>query len=167
MICNFPDPIIANIKSYFEIWERFGISKHFVSTIQDQLEWPRDINGLSNSSISYYSNVRLPKNCNIYPVFDLHLHYQCVKNCFTFNFVVKEATAIISIYHKCINIQPILDVVWSTHPFPKAINVFKNYIHLTFIKKNYVGYHNESDTIGEAQLLNHWLELVKKITVIK
>jgi hypothetical protein len=168
MIRELPEPIIVCIKSYLEIWERFGISRNFVSKIQDQLEWPRDINGYSNSSISYYSNPRLPKNNDLYPVIDLHLgHYKLVKYSYTFSFIFKEKSAIMSIHYKCSKIEPILDEIWSTKPFPKTINVFNKYIHLTYTMKNCVGYNNESDTIGEAQLLNHWLEIVKKITATK
>jgi hypothetical protein len=167
MIRHLPEPLIVNIKSYLEIWEKFGISSYFVSKIQDQLEWPRDINGYANSSISYYSSVRLPKNRDFYPIIDLYLHYQYVKNSFIFNFVFKESTAMMSIHYKCSNIQPIMDEIWLAEPFPKTINVFNNYIHLHYKLKNCVGYNVESDSIGEAQLLNHWIEIVKKITATK
>jgi hypothetical protein len=167
MICHLPEPIIVSIKSYLEIWEKFAISKNFVSKIQDHLEWPRDINRYANSSISYYSSVRLPHNLKINQVIDLYLHYQYVKNSYIFNFVFKESTAIMTIHYKCPNIQSIMDVIWLTKPFPITINVFNNFIHLHYTLKNCIGYNLELDSIGKAQLLNHWIEIVKKITATK
>jgi len=167
MIRHLPEPIIVRIKSYLEIWEKFGISRYFISKIHDQLEWPRDINGYANSAISYYSSIRLPKNRDFYPVIDLYLHYQFVKGSYIFNFVFKENTAIMSIHHKCSNIQHIFDEIWLTKPFPKTINVFNDYIHLHYLLINYKGYNIESNPIGQTQLLNHWLDIVKKITATK
>ena len=168
MIRKLPEPIKVCIKSYLEIWERFGISRKFVAKLQDQLEWPRDIRGYSNSSISYYSNPRLPKNNDFYPVIDLHLgHYKLVKQPYFFSFFFNEKSAIMTIHHKCSYIQHILDAIWLAKPFPQTINIFNNYVHLNYTIKYCVGYNNESDTIGEAQLLNHWLKIVKKITATK
>ena len=168
MIRLLPIQIINNIKTYLEIWDKFKISQRFISTLQQQLEWPRDANGYANSAISYYSNVRLPKNRNYYPVIDLYLgHYKLVKYPYNFSIILKENTVIIGINYKCTNIQHILNAIWSQEPLPRTLNVFKNYIDINYKLINYCGYHIESNGIGEAQLLNHWLELVKKITATK
>jgi hypothetical protein len=88
---NLPLPIVEYIKSYLDIWENFGISKKFISTLLDQLEWPRDFNFYANSSITYYSNIRLSMNCDFIPVHDSYFgNYNLVKHPYKFNFRFKE-----------------------------------------------------------------------------
>jgi hypothetical protein len=160
MIRQFPKHIIENIKSYLEIWEKLGISKQFISKIQDQLEWPRDINGYANSSISYYSNIRLQT-----PIIDLYLgNFKLVKAPYTFNFKFKEKSATMGIYYNNPNIQHILNAIWFEKPFPNKINVFKTFINVNYIFTPNIGYQVEASTVGEAQLLNHFMAIVKRIT---
>ena len=162
MIRQFPKHIIENIKSYLEIWEKLGISKKFISKIQDQLEWPRDMNGYANSSTSYYSNIRLPKNIH---VIDLYLgNYKLVKHPYTFNFIFKEKSAFMGINFNCPNIQHILNAIWFAKPFPDKINIFGNYLTINYFFTPSIGYQVETSMIGEAQLYNHFITIVKKIT---
>ena len=152
---HYPLHIQGIIKSYLSIFEKLGFDSEFEYLLSEELWWPRDCKGNSNTPISYYHRIRSPYPFILDPISGRYIFKKMNSHMELISFPTYWRLIIYT--HKDLGIRRIRRL----KSLRKGIiNFFPNFTSIEYKKQKYIGYTVNQTISGDAQFLNDLLQII-------
>ena len=152
---HYPLPIQDIIKSYLSIFEKLGFDSEFEYLLSEELWWPRDCKGNSNTPISYYHRIRSPYPFIMEPISGRYI----VKKMNSHMELISFPTYWRLLIFNCKDLG--IRRIRRLKSLRKGIiNFFPNFTSIEYKKQKYIGYTIDQTISGDAQFLNALLQII-------
>lgn len=150
---RYPLHIQGIIKSYLSIFEKLGFDSEFEYLLSEELWWPRDCKGNSNTPISYYHRIRSTYPFILEPISGRYIFKKMNSHMELISF---PSYWRLIIYSKSQKIR-----IADLKSIRKGIvNKFPNFTSIDYKKQKYIGYTIDQKISGDAQFLNDLLQII-------